>query len=187
MTTPSLSYPLIPVPVRRGGVEALYDEVLAVDAADVPSATSDTHTMRTALDTYVAQRVPVRLLDEVLAGGAVVETHGIFPDHVADVLPGAVLVDPGPAFPSSKVFNCVRPRYFWYPSAASGGPRDALVVAVPPGRDYVLHYASLVAHHARGRGFPADRVAPVMRYPTAEAVVERWTELAAFVAPAATR
>jgi hypothetical protein len=183
MSASSLGHALSALPGQRGGVAALYDEAVVVGAADVPAATSATHTMRGALDTYVAQRLPTRLIDDVLAGGARVEVRGVFPDHVAEVLPGAVLVDPGPAFPSSKVFNCLRPKYYWWPWAANGAGHDTLVVAVPPGRDYVSHYASLVAHRAKTLGHPVERVGPVIRYPAAEAAIARWTELAAFVAP----
>lgn len=132
--------------------------------------------MGAALDAYVAQRLPAALLDRALRAGAAVEVRGIYPAHVRAVLPGATLADRGHTFGKAKTFNRIRPHYF---ALGDDGARR-LVVAVPPGRDYVLHYASLVGHFLRSRdAAPAE----VVRYPVAEASIAEWTRLAELVDP----
>jgi hypothetical protein len=132
-----------------------------------------------ALDAYVSQRLPAALLDRALAAGAEIEVHGIYPDHVSVVLPGARIADRGHAFRPAKAFNRVRPHYFAHD--AWGAHR--IVVAVPPGRDYVLHYASLVGHFLRSRGHASPTPAVVVRYPAAEAAIADWTGLPDLVEP----
>jgi hypothetical protein len=133
--------------------------------------------MGAALDAYVGQRLPAMLLDRALAAGAAIEVHGIYPDHVREVLPGATLADRGHAFRPTKAFNRVRPHYFAH--EARGARR--IVVAVPPGRDYVLHYASLVGHFLRSRDGASPTPAIAVRYPAAEAAIADWTGLSDLV------
>jgi hypothetical protein len=63
------------------------------------------------------------------------------------------------------------------------GDRSPLLVAVPPGRDYVLHNASLVRHYVTSRGYPPEAVSAVVRYPRAEAGIADWTRLGDLVDP----
>lgn len=162
---------------RRDDVCELYAERVCVDAGEIPVASAETHTMGPALDTYVAQRIPTALVERVVHGGGTVEVHGLYPEHVIDVMPDAVLVHAGAAFPATKVYNRIRPQYFSRPD------RRSLVVAVPPGRDYVLHYASLVGHHLTVLGLDPRSMAAVVQYPLAEWSVAEWTGLARFVRP----
>ena len=129
-----------------------------------------------SLDTYVAQRVPAALLDEALADGRLIEVHGVYPDHLPRLQ--ARLVHQGHVFAPTKTYNVTRPKVF----AGPGGRAAPLLVAVPPGRDYVLHNASLLRHHVVRRGHPPEAVS-VVRYPVAEAAVAAWTGLAGFVEP----
>lgn len=157
----------------------IYSERLAVDPVEIPRATADQHTMGNAIDSYVRQRLPTRLLDE--GAGVAIEVHGIYPDHLPSAFPDAVLVNSGMPFRPDKQFNCVRPRYFL--ARHRGRPR--LIVAVPPGRDYVLHYASLLAHYVSLQQ-PASSTANVeaiFRYPEAEQSLAHWTDLERFVQP----
>lgn len=160
-------------------VASLYRDAVEVDRADVPLRRPDDHTMGSALDVYVSQRVPQDLLRDALARAASIEVHGIYPAHVSSVVHGAALRGEGHEFRPTKVFNRIRPHYFEAPRA--GGTR--LVVAVPPGRDYVMHYASLVTHCLRAHGAPDDALARVVRYPVAEETIAGWTGLAALVEP----
>jgi hypothetical protein len=144
--------------------------------------------MGSALDVYVAQRLPTRLLDSALAAGRSIEVHGIYPAHVPALVPGAALDDRGHAFRATKIFNRIRPHYFAAPpgrgpTAGSRDRRHRLIVAVPPGRDYVLHYASLVTHYLRAVDAPADALGAVVRYPEAEESIAAWTGLSQLVEP----
>ena len=161
----------------RSGPRALYRDSVEVDPAEIPLVRPDEHTMGGALDTYVAQRLPVDLLDEAFAAGMPVEVHGVYPRHAPHVLAGAALARRGDISRPSKAFNRIRPHYFTVP----GPRRDRLVVAVPPGRDYVLHYASLVSHHVRALGLPPSALGVVVRYPRAEETVADWTGLSGVV------
>ena len=158
---------------------SLYDERLEVPPSQVPRANRPEHTMGSAVDTYVAQRVPGALLDRVLAERRPIEVHGIQPEHLGLVRPGSRLVHAGHRFAPAKAYNVVRPRFY----AARPDERSPLLVAVPPGRDYVLHNASLVRHWVTSRGHPADAVSAVVRYPAAEAGIASWTRLDELVEP----
>ena len=147
----------------------------------VPRTTHRAHTMGSAVDLYAAQRVPGALLDQLVAGGAGIEVHGIYPDHLAAVMPHARQVHTGHAFGPDKRFNVVRPRFFTVPASETG--RARLVVAVPPGNDYVLHYASLIRHYLGARRLPAGALTGVFRYPRAETSLADWTRLADLVEP----
>jgi hypothetical protein len=131
--------------------------------------------MGSALDSYVDQRIPTVVIDELLRVGSSVEVHGIYPTHVPRIVDNLRLLHPGRAFPG-KSYNVLRPRLF----IGAGG---RLVMAVPPGHDYVLHYASLLRHHLRTGGYP-DELLRVERYPhVAEAGIATWTALADLVRP----
>lgn len=162
-------------------LDELYAERVHLERGDIPVASCATHTMGPALDTYVAQRIPTELVERVVQGGGSIEVHGVYPDHVPGVMPGAVPVPTGPAFAASKVYNRIRPRYFTV--APAGERAGALVVAVPPGRDYVRHYASLVGHHLAVRGLDPGLLRAVVQYPTAEHRIAEWTGLADLVRP----
>jgi hypothetical protein len=165
----------------------LYAGRLAVHGHEIPRAEPGTHTMGGALDAYVRQRIPARLLAYAREQGIAVEVHGVYPAHAGEVFPDAVMVDSGHRF-SGKWFNHIRPHCFLVPRQEAGGGWT-LVVAVPPGRDYVLHYASLVSHFlATGAGTPGAGAPPpgearAFRYPAAEAAIASWTGLDAFVRP----
>lgn len=137
--------------------------------------------MGSAVDVYAAQRVPGALIDQLVARGAGVEVHGIYPDHMASVMPDARQVHTGHAFGPDKRFNVVRPRFFLVPPSETG--RARLVAAVPPGNDYVLHYASLIRHYLGARRLPAEALAGAFRYPTAETSLADWTRLGDLVEP----
>jgi hypothetical protein len=159
----------------------LYGHRLVVPDDAVPQASHPQHTMGSSINTYVAQRVPGALLDEALAQHRPIEVHGIYPDHMAHVRPRSRLVHAGHAFAPTKTYNVVRPRFFV--DGSGPGQGSPLLVAVPPGRDYVLHNASLIRHYVTTRGHPADAVRAVVRYPAAESGIAAWSGLADFVEP----
>jgi hypothetical protein len=170
-------------PIRRR-----YERVVEVPFAGIPTATAAEHTMGSAIDSYSTQRLPDDVLDLALRAGLRIEVHGIYPDHVAAVLPTARLLHPGHLFGVEKVFNVVRPQLFCAPADPRRrdwrlGDADRLVLAVPPGRDYLMHNASLVRHYLRVRGYNEHLLRRVVRYPDAESSIAEWTGLAEFVRP----
>lgn len=159
---------------RPGGappsaVRWLYTATAAVSDEEIPVADPARHTMGAALDAYVAQRLPREQLDAARAQGKPVEVHGIYPYHLPRVLPGAVPVAAGLHPRAGKLCNAIRPWWFAHPAGQ-------LVVAVPPGRDYVLHYASLIRHYGA-------ELRQVTRYPEAERAIASWSGLGELVRP----
>ena len=171
------------VTADRAPVADLYRRAVEVPAARIPTATHAEHTMGSAIDFYAAQRVPAAFLDMVVEAGYDIEVHGIFPDHLPALHPQARLVHPGHTFGPTKQYNLIRPRYFSLPADAGAGGRPRVLVAVPPGRDYVLHNASLIRHYLGVRGHPAQALRAVVRYPDAEESIADWTGLDRLVGP----
>lgn len=169
---------------RLGSLDAirqLYAEPLEVDRSAIPTADPDQHTMGEAVDDYVAQRVPTRLLDGAIADRLPIEVHGVYPDHARRFFTNAVALRSELRVRPGKAFNTVRPLYFTVAARSGAGRR--LIVAVPPGRDYVLHYASLVGHYVRIRGPAAQPEPRVVCYPEAEESIARWTGLTDLLGP----
>jgi hypothetical protein len=157
----------------------LYTDSLEVGRGLIVTTDPANHTMGDSVHAYVTQRVAHTLLTRAYAEQMPVEVHGIYPHHLDQVVPGAVRLPADRVTPPGKVYNTVRPLYFRAPREDGGGHR--LIVAVPPGRDYVMHYASLVAHHAAVHGAGRDALRRVVRYPVAESSLAEWTGLAHFV------
>lgn len=171
---------------RAGGLPAsavarLYTVVLPVPDWQVPTADPVSHTMGSAVSRYVAQRVPTAPLEHAATTGIPVEVHGIFPYHLARVMRGAILISSGAHPDSGKQHNVIRPSWFLVPRRDGIGPR--LIAAVPPGRDYVLHYASMIGHYLAHLVPAPGRQPRVFRYPDAERLVATWTSLGEFVRP----
>ena len=152
----------------------LYRECIDLAADDVPVARPGDHTMAGDLDSYVDQRVPLATLYGAVGAGATVEVHGIYPGHFAEVArsrgwrpdaSAAAAELPG------KALNAVRPRVFCGVDARG---RPTAWAAVPPGRDYLRHFAGLVGHVVARRSREPVRA---MHHPIAARELPRWTEL----------
>jgi predicted dehydrogenase len=175
-------------PLRRGrllpaGSDAdlslLYSSPLKMSYNQVPYTRQLDHTMYKALDRYVAQKLPDGEIERALHSGQTIEVHGIYPDHFPLVagqlqLDGVEEIRFRHKEPADS-FNSKRPAFF---RASRGRGQRVLVIAVIPGRDYVLHYASLVRHLALQRYTmnAAQRIA-IYRYPLAEEHLADWTRL----------
>lgn len=156
---------------------ALYGRRVEVAVDGLPSAGPFDHTMAHDLDDYVTQRVPTAPVHEALAKRGRIEVHGVYPAHLPAV---AARIGRGPVEPlgacelPGKTLNGVRPHLFWGRDAFGEG---LLLVATPPGHDYVLHYASLILYLARQSTRHAEDRVRVWRYPDAERSVAQWTGL----------
>lgn len=162
-----------------------YRRSIEVPYAEAPPVVAAEHTMGSSVDAYALQRLPVDLLDLALDRGLTFELHGVHPDHLPLLMPAVRLVHPGHWFGYGKEFNLVRPRLFVLDEAADERRplgRDArLIMAVPAGRDYVLHNARILRQYLSLRGAPLETLAKVVRYPEAESSIAEWTGLGDFV------
>lgn len=155
----------------------LYGVRSRVDLSEVPVTGPLDHTMAADLDEYVRQRIPVGVMEDALLRSADIEVHGVYPAHFAAVatrLGARHVVTIGALQLPGKRLNGVRPQLF---TGSDCFGRERLFVAVPPGRDYVLHYASLVRHLLRGVSPRRDSTLSVWRYPRAEREIAEWTGL----------
>jgi len=158
---------------------ALYDAPLEVPNQEIRPATAS-HTMGPFLDAYVTQRISTSTIDRAVSDGMDIEVQGVYPTHASQLFKGATeLVSPQAGRPE-KLFNVIRPGYLLAPNTSAVAPSDngnKLVVVVPPGRDYIMHNASLIRHYLASRGVSADRLKSIVRYPIAEDRIADWTRL----------
>lgn len=135
------------------------------------------HTMADDLDSYVDQRVPAELIRDAVSQGTAIEIHGVYPSHfelVAHELGLLPQKSLGSHQLMGKILNGVRPEVF---EVVDPYGKQLLCFAVPPGHDYVTHYASLVAHVVNRYTRRIDRHLQVWRYPVAEQEIADWTGL----------
>jgi hypothetical protein len=161
----------------------IYDEAQDEDWARLPHCRPLDHTMFDALDEYVAQKLPTAALYQALIDGVPIEVHGIYPGHLPAVARrlGIIELIPVPFTPqrADKRLNFVRPSYF----RGKRGARPLLIVAVTPGREYLLHYAGLIRHFLYLHTSRAQEHVRIIRYPGAERALTDWTNLSRFVRP----
>ncbi len=160
--------------LSRERLTALYGDEVEVPVTELPSATSATHTMAHELDRYVSQRVPAAELRRAAIEGVPVHVLGVYPSHLPLVAAGLGFRIHHTVFWSDRRdrrVNSVRPTLHVVTDRAR---RRGLVLSVPPGRDYLIHYASLVRHVlARAGAAPLT----VVHYPEAERRLTTWTGL----------
>lgn len=153
-------------------IDALYLEQIPVEIGQVPRCEPSSHTMGFELDAYVSQRLPSKRMVAALHEVDEVHLHGISPAHfpqIADRFGYSELQALPPNMSANKSANGSRPRAFV--GRCDSGAR-CLCIAVMPGRDYVVHYTSLMLHHLAGR-WPVS----AWRYPVAEETITQWTGL----------
>ncbi len=167
------------LPSGTVNLSLLYTSAYKVSYNQIPYTRELDHTMYKALDRYVAQKLPDREIEQALRSGETIEVHGIYPTHFRTVAGQLQLsqID-SVAFQHKKAmdsFNEVRPCFF---RATRTNGQRVFVLAVIPGRDYVLHYASMVRHLVLQRYTMkvAERLL-VFRYPLAEKHLPAWTGL----------
>ena len=137
--------------------------------------------MASSVNRYVNAKMPLVTLAAAARSSARVLVAGIYLGHwdqVAKSL-GAANYEPVGFNPPRrpKRFNTVRPAWHWVDN------REQLWVLVPPSRDYVLQYASLI-RHALCYYLPSDEVDGLLQvryYRRAASELASWTELAGVV------
>jgi hypothetical protein len=163
-------------------LSSLYSVRVSAPLERIPYTRPLDHTMFSALDPYVASKLPVQRIIDALVADCSIEVHGIYPDHFPKVaydlgIAEGLVEIPFQSKPPRSSCNSVRPRFFI-------GCRDEplILVAAPPGLDYVLHYASLLRHFAALYTVQSPSLVSAYHYPFAERL--DWTGLDAwFVRP----
>jgi Prenyltransferase and squalene oxidase repeat len=174
ITSPDLGIPSI----SDEDLKSLYVTQLQMQWTNLPHTRPLDHTMFEALDQYVAQKLPEDDIKNALLGETEIEIHGIYPDHFKSIASMFSWDDISEITfnhkQSENLFNVKRPRFF-YVHREDG--TQILIVAVIPGKDYVLHYASLIRHIAYFHTKHAEQHIRIFRYPYVEKFLAKWTKL----------
>lgn len=143
------------------------------------------HSMSTALNEYVRQKLPQDEIRTALANGSKIIVQGAYSDHFEqlhtlfgytglDMINFNAKIDDGQIYGSNiKRFNTYRPKFYW----ASGKYDLNFVCSVFPGRDYVLHYGAMIRHFALNEHTNGDQFIDVFRYPLVEQSLGEWSGL----------
>lgn len=148
-----------------------YEEIeeIDTDSLDVPGP--DEHTMSHSLRSYIDTKLPMEELKPYWSRVKAVEVHGIYPDM--EMLPKLkldfrILRVIHKSKPKSDNSNSLRPIFL----LAEKENEEILVCCTTPGRDLLLHYASMLK-------FVAEDTVPLSAYayPIAEETIDKWTGL----------
>lgn len=137
---------------------------------DTPHFTD--HTMTASLEKYIESKLPTKIIDDKVSEIERFEVHGIYPDLniLNDLSLGFNIVE---VVHLSKQkadnSNSLRPLFLVAEKAA----KKLLVCCVTPGRDLLIHYASMIKYYLRNTSIPID----VYAYPLAERKIDKWTGL----------
>jgi 8-oxo-dGTP diphosphatase len=148
-----------------------YDEVehIDTDSLDVPEP--DEHTMSHSLRSYIDTKLPMEELRPYLLRVKAVEVHDIYPDveMISKLkLDFRTLEVIHKSKQKSDNSNSLRPIFL----LAEKGNEEILVCCTTPGRDLLLHYASMLKF-VTGDTIPLS----VYAYPIAEETIDKWTGL----------
>lgn len=152
-------------------MSSYYEEVEQIDVGNLDVPRPDEHTMSHSLKDYVNTKLPMDGLRPYLSQIKYVEVHGIYPDLalISRLKLGfrilEVIHESKPKLDNS---NSLRPIFLL---AEKEGER-MLVCCTTPGRDLLLHYASMLR-------FTLETVMSlsVYAYPVAEETIDKWTGL----------
>ena len=103
------------------------------------------HTMVFSLNEYVRQKLPVELFKKALIKKWNIEIHGVYPDIFMkyykclgfDLIENISFSNTSP----NKRYNYIRPKFF---VGYKKNKSNTLIIAVTPGENYILHYASII-------------------------------------------
>ena len=136
------------------------------------------HTMSHSVDKYVTQKLPFNLIKKHVFDLGKIEVHGIHPDALEDVanfLGYKIIKNINFKHNSStKKFNTQRPTFHF---ALNKKGEKIILIATIPGRDYILHYGSLIRHYLNTLTRDHKEILSLYRYPFAENSIHYWTKL----------
>lgn len=148
------------------------------DFSEVSSCRPYDHTMSDSIDKYVSQKLPHALIKKHIFESGKIEIHGIHPmalPEVSKFLGYKIIKNIKFTHNSStKKFNFQRPTFS---IAVNKKNENILFITTIPGRDYILHYGSLVRHYLNTLTSNHKDILSLYRYPFAERSIHYWTKL----------
>jgi len=148
-----------------------YEEVEQIDTDSLDAPGPDEHTMSHSLRSYIDTKLPMEELKPYLSRVKAIEVHGIYPDldmisklkldfHILKVIHKSKQ--------KADNSNSLRPIFL----LVEKEKEEILVCCTTPGRDLLLHYASMLKFVAEDK-IPLS----VYAYPIAEETIDKWTGL----------
>jgi ADP-ribose pyrophosphatase YjhB (NUDIX family) len=150
----------------------IYSKVIEVPEKNFDVPYQDDHTMTSSLEKYIQSKLPVEMIESKVKEIDRVEVHGIYPDlKVLNELTLGFNITEVIHFSKQKTdnSNSLRPMFL----VAKKGSKKLLVCCVTPGRDLLIHYASMLKYYLRDLPIPVSAYA----YPLAEKRIDKWTGL----------
>jgi hypothetical protein len=148
------------------------------DFVEVNSCRPYDHTMSNSIDKYVSQKLPHALIKKHIFKSGRIEIHGIHPMALLEVskfLGYKIIKNIKFTHNSStKKFNFQRPTFS---IAVNKKNEHILLITTIPGRDYILHYGSLVRHYLNTLTNNHKDILSLFRYPFTERSIHYWTKL----------
>lgn len=150
-------------------------ESIHLDAIQAHHANS--HTMARSIGAYVAQRIPTIEIKKVVGSQGTVEMYGVYPEDIKGMAKELGLKDlkriKFKIHSSKKKYNHIRPEFF----TGTRLGRIVLAIFVPPGRDYLVHYGSMVKYFLLDSKMYDSNSLRVVCYPKAEELIPTCTKL----------
>ena len=150
----------------------MYSKVVKIPEKSLDVPHPHDHTMTTSLDKYIQSKLPAELLDSKVKEIDGVEVHGIYPDlKILNELSLSFNITEVVHSSSQKTdnSNSLRPMFLM----AEKDSKKLLICCVTPGRDLLIHYASMLKYYLRHLSIPVYAYA----YPLAEKRIDKWTGL----------
>jgi 8-oxo-dGTP pyrophosphatase MutT (NUDIX family)/predicted HAD superfamily phosphohydrolase YqeG len=150
----------------------LEKELINSNSLDTPHFSE--HTMSLSLEKYICKKMPAQNLLMYAPLVSRVEIHGIYPDIklfkkvMKNVRILKIISQSGPKPGNS---NSLRPLFLL---VEDDKKRKILICCVTPGRDLLLHYASMVTYVLKKY---SNLKISTFAYPFAEAEIDKWTNL----------
>ncbi len=150
----------------------IYSKVIRVPDKNFDTPYVSDHTMTISLEKYIQSKLPIELIESRVKEIDSVEVHGIYPDlKVLNELSLGFNIVEVIHFSKGKTdnSNSLRPMFL----VAERGSKKLLVCCVTPGRDLLIHYASMLKYYLRNLSVSVSAYA----YPLAEKKIDKWTGL----------
>jgi ADP-ribose pyrophosphatase YjhB (NUDIX family) len=154
------------------GQAEIYEKSVKISEKNFDTPYFADHTMTTSLEKYIESKLPTKLIDDKANEIDRFEVHGIYPDL-------SILNDLNLGFNIVEVVhlskqkvdnsNSLRPLFL----VAERASKKILICCVTPGRDLLIHYASMIKYYLRDTSIVID----VYAYPLAEKKIDKWTGL----------
>jgi ADP-ribose pyrophosphatase YjhB (NUDIX family) len=154
------------------GQTEMYKKVVKVSEKNFDTPHFADHTMTSSLEKYIESKLPTKLIDNKVSEVERFEVHGIYPDLniLNDLNLGFNIVEVAHlSKQKADNSNSLRPLFL----VAERASKKFLVCCVTPGRDLLIHYASMIKYYLRDTPILID----VYAYPLAEKKIDKWTGL----------